>query len=235
MTPSRTSTASLLPAKTQTDKMAPVAEEGAATLPPGLAGGGSGSGAVRVGGAPLNIADGVRKISRASRNRIAVVGGDRSLTYGALKEHSSRLGCALLARGLSPGQPVAVLLGNRLEKDGRRLGKGGVHAPRETATPSMRALKGTRLLHYREYGNAGFYPEAPARPLGRRRHLSGPRATSGCVSLFQPLPPGTVPRADGRPLSSVVNSSVARAERTDDLADPACCQILGDPALMSED
>jgi long-chain acyl-CoA synthetase len=43
------------------------------------------------------------------------VDGDQRLTYAALDDRSSRLAQALLARGLTPGVPVAVLLGNRME------------------------------------------------------------------------------------------------------------------------
>jgi len=71
--------------------------------------------AVHRGGAALSIAGGVREFARATPRAIAVIDGDRSLSYAALDERSSRLACGLLAAGLSPGQPVAVLLGNRLE------------------------------------------------------------------------------------------------------------------------
>ncbi|MFI6817543.1 DUF4437 domain-containing protein [Nonomuraea sp. NPDC050328] len=40
---------------------------------------------------------------------------------------------------------------------GRRLGKGGyVHAPKGVPTEAVTFAEGTRILHYREYGDAGF-------------------------------------------------------------------------------
>ncbi|GAA2737750.1 class I adenylate-forming enzyme family protein [Actinocorallia aurantiaca] len=67
------------------------------------------------GGAPLSIAGGVREFARATPGATAVIDGDRALTYAALGDRSNRLATALLARGLTPGDRVAVLLGNRLE------------------------------------------------------------------------------------------------------------------------
>ncbi|MGY1694705.1 MULTISPECIES: class I adenylate-forming enzyme family protein [unclassified Geodermatophilus] len=71
--------------------------------------------ALRRGGAALTIANGVREFAVVSPSVTAVRDGDRELTYAALGERSSRLACALLDGGLHPGDPVAVLLGNRLE------------------------------------------------------------------------------------------------------------------------
>ena len=70
---------------------------------------------LRTGGAPLNIANGVCEFARATPGAIAIVDGERTLTYAALDERASRLANALLAAGLRPGERVAVLLGNRLE------------------------------------------------------------------------------------------------------------------------
>ncbi|WP_182909597.1 class I adenylate-forming enzyme family protein [Microbispora sp. H13382] len=70
---------------------------------------------VHRGGAPLSIAGGVREFARATPRATAVIDGDRALTYAALDERSNRLASALLSRGLTTGQRVAVLLGNRLE------------------------------------------------------------------------------------------------------------------------
>ena len=67
------------------------------------------------GGAPLNIANGIREFAIASPAATAVVDGARSLTYAALDERARRLGNVLLQAGLKPGERVAVLLGNRLE------------------------------------------------------------------------------------------------------------------------
>ena len=70
---------------------------------------------IRPGGPPLSIVSGVREFATATPDTVAVIDGDRSLTYAELDERSSRLARALEARGLRPGARVAVLLGNRLE------------------------------------------------------------------------------------------------------------------------
>lgn len=67
------------------------------------------------GGAQLSIASGVREFVRASPRLTAVIDGARSLTYAELGDRASRLATALLTRGLTPGDRVAVLVGNRLE------------------------------------------------------------------------------------------------------------------------
>lgn len=65
--------------------------------------------------AQLSIANGVREFAVATPNAIAVVDGDLHLSYAALHERSSRLANVLLSAGLTPGDSVAVLLGNQLE------------------------------------------------------------------------------------------------------------------------
>lgn len=67
------------------------------------------------GGAPLSIANGVREFARATPGQVAVVEGDRRLTYAAVHERACRLGSTLSNLGLRPGERVAVLLGNRAE------------------------------------------------------------------------------------------------------------------------
>ncbi len=71
--------------------------------------------ALRRGGAPLGIANGVREFAAITPSVVAVRDGDRELTYAGLGERSDRLACALLDAGVRPGEPVAVLLGNRME------------------------------------------------------------------------------------------------------------------------
>ncbi|HET6154105.1 MAG TPA: class I adenylate-forming enzyme family protein [Marmoricola sp.] len=63
----------------------------------------------------LNMATGIRDFGRATPDGIAVVHGDRSLTFAGLDDRSNRLAQATLASGISPGDPVAVLAGNSLE------------------------------------------------------------------------------------------------------------------------
>jgi hypothetical protein len=47
--------------------------------------------------------------------------------------------------------------------DGRRLGPGGyLHVPKGIVAPSIKAKAGTKILHFREYGEAGF--DATDRP-----------------------------------------------------------------------
>ena len=67
------------------------------------------------GGAPMNIANGVREFARATPAADAVVDGDRRLTYSALHDRSSRVANALLGRGLHTGDRVAFICPNRLE------------------------------------------------------------------------------------------------------------------------
>lgn len=63
----------------------------------------------------LNMANGIREFARSSPHRVAAVEGNRSLTFAAMDERSSRLAQGVLALGCGPEKPVAVLAGNRLE------------------------------------------------------------------------------------------------------------------------
>ncbi|WP_433360059.1 class I adenylate-forming enzyme family protein [Streptosporangium sp. CA-115845] len=65
--------------------------------------------------AQLSIAGGVREFAAATPSAIAVIDGDRKLSYAALHDRSSRLANALLSLGLLPGDTVALLLANQLE------------------------------------------------------------------------------------------------------------------------
>ena len=67
------------------------------------------------GGAPLNIANGVREFSRASPHVTAVIDGNRSLSYAQLADRAARWANVLLYHGLAEGAHVAVCVGNRLE------------------------------------------------------------------------------------------------------------------------
>lgn len=66
-------------------------------------------------GASLNIANGVREFAVARARHAAVIDGDRVLTYAELDERSNRLASALLSSGLTSGDRVGIVLGNRLE------------------------------------------------------------------------------------------------------------------------
>ena len=103
------------------------------------------------GGAPLHIASGIREFAIASPDVEAVVDGDRRLTYRELDDRSSRLGQALLARGLARGDFVAVVLGNRLEypEVAAGLAKAGLVSvpvnPRYTAAEARHVLTTARV------------------------------------------------------------------------------------------
>jgi len=70
---------------------------------------------LRHGGAPLNMANGVREFAKASPTTVAVIDGDRQITYGELGDRAARVAQGLLGSGLKPGSRVAVHMGNRLE------------------------------------------------------------------------------------------------------------------------
>nr|BFE78260.1 hypothetical protein GCM10020093_008610 [Planobispora longispora] len=57
----------------------------------------------------------MRESAAATPGAVAVVDGDRRLTYRGLDDRSNRLANVLLGTGLRPGDRVAVLLGNRME------------------------------------------------------------------------------------------------------------------------
>jgi acyl-CoA synthetase (AMP-forming)/AMP-acid ligase II len=68
-----------------------------------------------LGRVQMNMANGVREFARATPQTTAVVDGSRHLTYAQLMDRSVRLANSLRARGLSEGDRVALLSGNRLE------------------------------------------------------------------------------------------------------------------------
>lgn len=61
------------------------------------------------------IGDLVERASRRYADRIAVVDGDRQLTFREVDERSNRLANALLGHEIAPGSRVALLMTNRLE------------------------------------------------------------------------------------------------------------------------
>jgi acyl-CoA synthetase (AMP-forming)/AMP-acid ligase II len=63
----------------------------------------------------ISIAELVDRASRRFSTRVAVIDGDRRLTFAEVGERSSRLANALLALSPTDGSRVAVLMGNRLE------------------------------------------------------------------------------------------------------------------------
>ena len=63
----------------------------------------------------LNIASGIREFARATPKAVAVIDGDRSLTFAELDNRANRFASAMLAAGLQPGDRVGMLSWNRLE------------------------------------------------------------------------------------------------------------------------
>ncbi len=66
-------------------------------------------------GTQLNMAAGIREFGQAAPDRVAVIDGDSTLTFGQLHDRSSRFASALLDRGIRPGETFAVLSNNRAE------------------------------------------------------------------------------------------------------------------------
>lgn len=66
-------------------------------------------------GSPLTIVDGIRGFAVSQPDALAILDGERSLTYAELDARANRLAHVLLASPLDRGDRVAVLLGNRLE------------------------------------------------------------------------------------------------------------------------
>jgi acyl-CoA synthetase (AMP-forming)/AMP-acid ligase II len=127
--------------------------------------------------------------ARRRPDRMAVVCGGRRLTFRELDAQSDRLASGLLARGLRPGDRVALYLGNRLEFVTLFLGvakAGGVVVPVTT-----------RLL-----GAELAYIAADARPFALAFEPSGREA----AALALEAAPGA------RPL--VVGPSAAEGETT---------------------
>src|SRR5690606_37873571 len=64
---------------------------------------------------PMPLGEVMARAAAAYGERVAVVDGDRRVSFRELDERANRFGNALLVRGLVPGDRVALLLGNRLE------------------------------------------------------------------------------------------------------------------------
>lgn len=66
-------------------------------------------------GMQLNMANGIRESGQNTPHKTAVIDGDRRWTFGEIDQRSNRFAQALLARGVQPGDTVALLSGNRGE------------------------------------------------------------------------------------------------------------------------
>ena len=63
----------------------------------------------------MNLGELVRRSAGAYGDRVAVVDGDRTLSFTELETRANQFANALLGQGLNPGDRVAVLVGNRAE------------------------------------------------------------------------------------------------------------------------
>ncbi|MGA3487445.1 class I adenylate-forming enzyme family protein [Micromonosporaceae bacterium DT55] len=101
-------------------------------------------------GAPLNIANGVREFARATPDAVAVIDGDRRLTYRQLHERAARLAQSLTGRGLTAGSRVAVCLGNRLEHPEIACGIAMAGMTMVPLNPRYTAAEATFILEHSE-------------------------------------------------------------------------------------
>ena len=101
-------------------------------------------------GAPLNIANGVREFARATPDAVAVIDGDRRLTYRQLHERAARLAQSLTGRGLTAGARVAVCLGNRLEHPEIACGIAMAGMTMVPLNPRYTAAEATFILEHSE-------------------------------------------------------------------------------------
>lgn len=94
-------------------------------------------GAVPATFVPLTVADGIRFSAGRSPHKIAVREGRRTLTYAALRERVHRVGNgALGGLGLTPGDHVAIVAGNRLEYVELVVGLAGAGLAAVTISPA---------------------------------------------------------------------------------------------------
>ena len=101
-------------------------------------------------GADMHIASGLREFAIASPGRVAVVDGERSLTYAALDERSNRLATAILQAGIRPRERVAVLLGNRLEYPEVAAGLAKAAIPMVPLNPRLTPGEAQYILEHSE-------------------------------------------------------------------------------------
>ena len=64
---------------------------------------------------PLNIANGIREFAIANPSKIAVIDGERKITYKELDTRSSQVANFFISKNYKKGDRVAVISGNRLE------------------------------------------------------------------------------------------------------------------------
>src|SRR6056300_2028321 len=64
---------------------------------------------------PLNVANGIREFSIANPGKIAIIDGNRNLSYRELDIRSSQVANFFISKNFKKGDRVAVVSGNRLE------------------------------------------------------------------------------------------------------------------------
>lgn len=91
---------------------------------------------------PLTVADGVRVSAGRTPGKVALREGERTLTYAALRSRVHRVGNAALAGlGLTSGDHVAVVAGNRLEYVELVVGLAGAGLAVVTISPASSAAE----------------------------------------------------------------------------------------------
>jgi long-chain acyl-CoA synthetase len=129
---------------------------------------------------PRSVHELLEDAVRANPDGDALVCGDERLSYRALRERSSRFAAGLAARGIGPGDRVALLLGNRIEFvvvlfAVARLGAISVPLSTREQTPGLRYMLGhceaALLVH--EAALAPVLPAVDALPALRCRVAVG--------------------------------------------------------------
>ncbi|MEU5366877.1 amino acid adenylation domain-containing protein, partial [Streptomyces sp. NPDC005925] len=137
-----------------------------------------------------------------SPGKVAVVAADGSLTYGELRSRSAAVARGLLARGVAPGELVAVSIGKGREQIVAALGvlmAGGAYLPVDPELPverrhSLMERAGSRVVVTSAHDTALDWPDG---------------TTEQHVDLTAPLDEGPVPdvTADAGDLAYVIYTS----------------------------
>ena len=122
-------------------------------------------------GAELNIANGIREFAVATPNAVAVVDGTRLITFAALYHRACRLANALHDGGLVPGDPVGVLMGNRLEYCEIAAGLALAGLPMVPVNPRFTTAEATYVLTHS--GAKGMILDEPLAPIAAAWAMSG--------------------------------------------------------------
>ena len=122
-------------------------------------------------GAELNIANGIREFAIATPDTIAVVDGARSISFASLYERACRLANALHDGGLRPGDPVGVLMGNRLEYCEIAAGLALAGLPMVPVNPRLTTAEVTYILTHS--GAKGMILDEPLARIAAAWAMSG--------------------------------------------------------------